>query len=574
MTPAARAWYRSCVLPKSTLRIVPPEGYGQAARILRGRVDPSLSPEARPAPVIDEVPVRELADVTRDLPLSDATAEQVQALADSGRPAFSLGQAIRAVLDGEGAPKGVTLEATRRAARWARKKRAEAPKTAPPVTAAVAALGLRKAGGVVKIGPHGGQIIGYAHGDMTRPIYAGKNEHLTHAHVYPVGSGTSGQAVEVPISGAQGPYAWTNHKDIAGGAPAVVHLPTGRTIKTVQPKPGAGPAAEVAAKAATELGQKHGDKGVDAHPGGFVAKHDYAAMRAVVEKHEKAPPVPPPAAPGPKPSMAPAGPLGPDAAAIILDHVAQSTGLTHDQIHAALTAPSADIHHNEVAQHRARIAGAILTGGHARKDALLELLDGGHHDPAAHGAHLDAIGKGDVARAKVEYAHTPLYDLEILTSVSVVSEHLPGQAWCEYSRKLTMGLGPDGDHVTGDFRHELGHAVRFAWGPGPMSQVVFDHYEKAKAAAKANPAGMKSKQPHDWYEEHYGIIGRRALDSAEEDAAEHYRGYHREALRHRFKKAGGGQLDTYRQRHPEMAALWDAHYTAALLASLVRKGDV
>lgn len=146
MTRAARAWYRLPVLAQSTLHLRPPEGYGQAARVLRGKVDPSLSPDAKPAPVIDEVTVRELADVTRGLPLSDATADQVQALADSGRPAFTIGQSIRAVLEGEAAPKGLALEATRRAVRWARQKRNAAPKTERPVTGTAAALDLRKAG--------------------------------------------------------------------------------------------------------------------------------------------------------------------------------------------------------------------------------------------------------------------------------------------------------------------------------------------------------------------------------------------------------------------------------------------
>ena len=115
--------------------------------MLRGRVDPDLSPDAKPPPIVDEVPVRELADVTRGLPLSDATAEQVQALADSDRPAFAMGQAIRTLLSGEGAAKGLVLEATRRAGRWAQQKRAAEKKPARPVTGAVAALDLRKSPG-------------------------------------------------------------------------------------------------------------------------------------------------------------------------------------------------------------------------------------------------------------------------------------------------------------------------------------------------------------------------------------------------------------------------------------------
>jgi len=108
--------------------------------VLRGKVDPTLSPDAKPPPVVDETPVRELADVTRGLPLSEATAEQVQALADSDRTPFALGQAVRTLLDGEGAPKGLVLEATRRATRWAKKKRADAPRTPRPAVGVAADL--------------------------------------------------------------------------------------------------------------------------------------------------------------------------------------------------------------------------------------------------------------------------------------------------------------------------------------------------------------------------------------------------------------------------------------------------
>ena len=114
--------------------------------MLRGKVDPTLSPDAKPPPVVDETPVRELADVTRGLPLSDATAEQVQALADSDRTPFALGQAVRTLLDGEDAPKGLVLEATRRATRWAKKKRADAPRTPRPPVGVAADLRKSPAG--------------------------------------------------------------------------------------------------------------------------------------------------------------------------------------------------------------------------------------------------------------------------------------------------------------------------------------------------------------------------------------------------------------------------------------------
>lgn len=135
------------MLAQSTLRLQPPSGYGQAARLLRGPADPKLSPPAEPAPVVDEVPVRELDDVTRGLPLSDTTAEQVRAVADSGRPPFGLSQAVRALLAADETPAPVVLEVTRRATRWAKKKAAEAPKSSRPVVGTPAAMSLRKSPG-------------------------------------------------------------------------------------------------------------------------------------------------------------------------------------------------------------------------------------------------------------------------------------------------------------------------------------------------------------------------------------------------------------------------------------------
>ena len=132
------------MLAQSTLRLQPPSGYGQAARLLRGPVDPKLSPSAEATPPVDEVPVRELADVTRGLPLSAAAAEQVQALADSGRPPFGLSQAVRALLAADETPAPLVLEITRRATRWAKKKAADAPKTKRPAVGTPAALNLRK----------------------------------------------------------------------------------------------------------------------------------------------------------------------------------------------------------------------------------------------------------------------------------------------------------------------------------------------------------------------------------------------------------------------------------------------
>lgn len=129
------------MLAQSTLRLRPPDGYGQAARLLRGPVDPKLSPPASDTPPPDEVTVRTVEDVTRGLGLSDASADRVQALADSGAAPFGMGQSIRGVLAGDNLPAALVLEITRRATRYAKTKRASQPR---PVVGTVAALALRK----------------------------------------------------------------------------------------------------------------------------------------------------------------------------------------------------------------------------------------------------------------------------------------------------------------------------------------------------------------------------------------------------------------------------------------------
>ena len=84
--------------------------------------------------------------------------------------------------------------------------------------------------------------------------------------------------------------------------------------------------------------------------------------------------------------------------------------------------------------------------------------------------------------------------------------------------------------VTGDFRHELGHAIHGALGAthgkdntNPMLQVIADHFDTVKAAMKEHPEGMGTgkgepgtpgaKMSHEWYETNYHIIGRRGADS-------------------------------------------------------------
>lgn len=462
---------------------------------------------------------------------------------------------------------------------------------------------LAKSETVIAIGKHGGKIIGYAHGDHTRPIYADKNPHLTQGHVYPVGSGSGGHAVDVPIHDAHGPFAWTTHEAIAGGKPAVIHLPTGRAVKVVTPQAGAKGPKATASIAVKLLAQQHGQTGLEAPPGGFVAPAEFQAMRAVIQGAETGgAKAPPPGAPPPAPaSLAPADkpksvqpttsapptvfpapqPLTKQEALEIADKVSFELNMPFEQVKAALTATDAGPKNPGVAQARARIEHAILKLGYGRKDAILEVLGGGHHDAAAVGARIDQIGKGDKALLKKEFGSTPVYDLQVLKSADASATVSGNGGQCSPNREITVWKDPGtGKHTTGNFRHELGHAVMGAWGfwfggvpPQSPAGVVIEHWKQAvakyKALGKNPPPGGHD---HQWFEENCGVIGKRALDTPHENAAEHYRGYHREVLRHRFGKDGGGQLDTYRQRHPEMAAVWDARYTAALLASAAQKG--
>jgi hypothetical protein len=150
----------------------------------------------------------------------------------------------------------------------------------------------------------------------------------------------------------------------------------------------------------------------------------------------------------------------------------------------------------------------------------------------------------------------------------VLDEKVAGQAVCNLSaRSVKMGS----TSVTGDFRHELGHAMRSAFaGDNPKNQtpmttaVAYEHDQAMQKVTK-NPPKPLEKLSHDEYELRYGVVGRRSLDNWEEDCAEHYRLYHREVYRDLHEGGNGKYLAQYRARHPGWAKIWDAHYTAALL---------
>ena len=188
------------------------------------------------------------------------------------------------------------------------------------------------------------------------------------------------------------------------------------------------------------------------------------------------------------------------------------------------------------------------------------------------GKEMESILKASVsgsaadrmARASKEYGETPINDLDMLNGINVEGHAVYGQANCKVaSRVVQMGT----TSVTGDFRHEVGHALHGVAesAHGPLVKAMRHEYDAAMERAKANPAGMQQKLSHQWYEENYGVIGRRALDTWHENVAEHYRGYHKAIYQQRHE-GNAAALSTYRQRHSGWAKIWDAWYTGALIA--------
>jgi len=98
-----------------------------------------------------------------------------------------------------------------------------------------------------------------------------------------------------------------------------------------------------------------------------------------------------------------------------------------------------------------------------------------------------------------------------------------------------------------------------------LTEAVAQHYKESMAKVKALPLSTSNKLTHEFFETQYGVVGKRGLDNWEEDFAEHYRLFHRELYRDR-QEGTSKHMEQYRQRHPKMAKLFDAHYTAALLA--------
>lgn len=278
-------------------------------------------------------------------------------------------------------------------------------------------------------------------------------------------------------------------------------------------------------------------------------------------------PKPPQTAPAP--ALTPAAALGSQGSwepGKVLAAVQTATGYTAEQLKNYLNG-DASIANKEAAEARAKVASFLYDQNLARPNALLALLD--THDPATSQAKVTSLTIGNPIPAQEQFAETPLYDLNFLSRITQKSGPVSGEAVCNMGdRSITCGSTTR----PGSYRHELGHALHAAWGGGngyygktSLTKAVDAAYANVMQKVKANPAGMKEKKDYEFYETTYGAVGRRSLDNEKENAAEHYRLVHREAYRDRKEGGNGKFMTQYRQRHPEWARIFDAHYSTALL---------
>jgi 2'-5' RNA ligase len=221
----------------------------------------------------------------------------------------------------------------------------------------------------------------------------------------------------------------------------------------------------------------------------------------------------------------------------------------------------------KTAEYRMQAASAILASHAEIPDAVLYV----DPEPERRKAVLDKIVTGDASRAFLEYSTTPVADLEILSHVFVDTKPVHGQANANLAtRALNMGS----TSVTGDFRHELGHALRAAFGGlaynkhTELTKFVALRHDETMARVKQNiKLGLPKPKTHEEWETKIGVIDPRGLDNWEEDFAEHYRAYHKAVYQTTNKAASDHNpeaLKTYRERFPQWARLWDAWYTAQI----------
>jgi hypothetical protein len=362
----------------------------------------------------------------------------------------------------------------------------------------------------------------------------------------------------VPASGA----AKGGHRIDTSKLPKDPHFVSSQAANVAQNKAVVNELKQLAAK-----GDLNGLKNKEIPPSPKLQKYKQDLIKAVQAQLNSPTPKPaaqePPTKPAtPPPSKTPIKELG-----ALLEAVAQATGHPPEEIKQALTGSVAP-NQAKLAQVRADVAGHILSSGSAQQDAVLNVL--AQHDAEAVKTLVGKITKGNVEAAQKEFAATPLFDLQVLSGMEVSHGKIHGEAVCYMAdRKLAMGSTTR----TGSYRHELGHAIRSAmagisaYHKTELTKAIDKEYKQVMAKVKADPTGIKTKLDHDAYETKYGAVGRRALDNWEENFAEHYRLYHREIYKDKNEGGNGKWLAQYRQRHPGMAAIFDAWYTAALLGA-------
>ena len=212
--------------------------------------------------------------------------------------------------------------------------------------------------------------------------------------------------------------------------------------------------------------------------------------------------------------------------------------------------------------------GSGLSRGIRRAVATAEILKSKPDESAIHAVYdakesvkfLENTDTGNPVRATTELGSLPVADLDMLGGITYKSTSYGGRATCNMqTRVITMYSNAQ----PGDSRHEAGHAIHGMLMASPdLKAHVEADYNRAIAASKKLPAGLSTKLSTEWYQENYGIIGSRALDSVYEHAAEAYRGYHRAMYRDRHEGGAGNEIAKYRARLPAMASLFDSYYTA------------
>ena len=258
--------------------------------------------------------------------------------------------------------------------------------------------------------------------------------------------------------------------------------------------------------------------------------------------------------------------------------VAQASGLSMDEVRDAVSGSASVKDPKARNLNREKIERAIHAQGLARPDAVKEVLAHNGHNGTMVKKALEGITKGDLARATSEFARTPVYDLQVLSEVKLTPKSIPGRAVC-YVQTRAISMGHDEvkkDFVTGDFRHELGHAVHFAWIESAQGteDILRGEFKSVQERRKQNPSPKSSKMDSNWYEEKWGVTGARGADNHKENTAEHYRCYHRTLHQEQNGGSKGStSLAQYRSRHPAMADLFDARYTAALLGLGATHGE-